>query len=74
MNPHYRNGYNDGLSLARQDAATKLPFRSAGGIRLAAAERYGGQNGISVNSMKAGFRKGYEVGVQEAELIGTGVR
>lgn len=69
MNPHYRNGYNDGLSLARQDVATKLPFRSAGGIRLAAAERYGGQNSRGVNSMKAGFREGYAVGKMEAALL-----
>lgn len=74
MNPHYRNGYNDGLALARQDAAAKLPFRSAGGIRLAAAERYGGQNSISVNSMKAGFREGYAVGKMEAAIICAGVR
>lgn len=69
MNYAYRAGYHDGLALAREDAELDLPFRSPGGVRLEASNRYGNDNKAKVNSLKCGFRDGYATGKTEAETL-----
>lgn len=74
MNTPYREGYRDGLSVARVREIIGISRLEGKEMEAYCREVYGRKNTKAANTRKAGFKDGYKVGLQAVEIERKGKR